>query len=379
MSVRVIAHVFNERGTAAKAWDAWELGMITDASFGAARPLAGYEERIPVRFAEAVSSGVVPIVTGFIGRASNGDITTLGRNGSDLTATLLAAALGAAEAQIWTDTDGVMTADPSVVPGARSIPSMRFDEAAELAFFGTKVLHPSTLLPAMQHNIPVRVLNTNRPDHPGTVIFDHEDDGTGVPVPGHGHKELSRGGMGQAAGIQAFAAGEGASANGATLLQPPVTSIAYKEGNSVLTISSPKMFGAHGYIGELFGVLGRHQVVVDVVATSEVSISLTSLNRPKLEAAMAELQRLAMGDCRLVHGKTILVVVGKDLKPGLGAAMLRAVADAGATIEMLSYAMGSVTFTMVVDDADIGRAVPVLHRLLFEGGKLPLAIDNVKN
>ncbi|MCZ7680529.1 MAG: aspartate kinase [Sandaracinaceae bacterium] len=229
MSVRCIADFFTRQGFPSDAYDVWDLGFVTDSAFGRARPLPGFERRVREAFA-ALPAGRAPIITGFVGKNEAGEITTVGRNGSDLTATLLAAALPADEAQIWTDTDGVMTADPSVVGGARNIPHMRFDEAAELAYFGSRVLHPSTLAPAMSAGIPVRVLNTNRPDHPGTVI---EERGPENPE--------------------------------------RVTSIAYKERQLVVTVHATRMLGEVGFLARVFEVLARHGVVVDVVSTSEVS------------------------------------------------------------------------------------------------------------
>jgi aspartate kinase len=327
MSVRAIADFFTRHGLPSQAFDVWDLGFVTDASFGCARPLPGYEAEMRRLSAERVPAGVVPVVTGFVGRTPAGEITTVGRNGSDLTATLVGAALGADEVEIWSDTDGVMTADPSVVRAARSIPAMRFDEAAELAWFGSRVLHPSTLLPAMEKGIPVRVLNTNRPEHPGTVI-QHE-------VPEHENR---------------------------------ATSIAYKEGQIVATITSTRMFGEAGFLGRVFEALGRHAVVVDMLATSEISVSFTTDRREPLDRALAELA--ATGACRVEEDKALLVVVGRHLaeKAGLGAAILQAVADAGVNVEMVSYGMKSISLTMLIRDADVEKAVSVLHPRLFEGG-----------
>lgn len=324
MSVRVIADYFRRQGLAAEAFDVFDLGFVTDNTFGAARPLPGYEEAMVKLVRERVPAGVVPIVTGFIGKTREGDITTVGRNGSDLTATLVGSALGAAEVEIWSDTDGVMTADPSVVKGARSIAAMRFDEAAELAYFGSRVLHPTTLVPAMEKSIPVRVLNTNRPEHPGTVI----------------HHEVS-----SSAGT--------------------ATSIAYKEGQIAVTVTSTRMFGQAGFLGALFETIGRHNVVVDMVATSEISVSFTTDRAEPLERALADLR--ALGEVIVTPGKTLLVVVGRSLAvtPGLGSSILGAVAGAGVNVEMVSYGRSSVSLTMLIDDRDIDRAVPVLHERLF--------------
>jgi aspartate kinase len=325
MSVRCLADFFSRNGLPSRAYDVWDLGFVTDSNFGVARPLPDYKDRMRKAFAESVPDDIVPVITGFIGKNEAGEITTVGRNGSDLTASLVAAAVQAEEVEIWTDTDGVMTADPSVVTSARNIPTMRFDEAAELAYFGSRVLHPSTLLPAMESNVPVRVMNTNRPDHRGTVIEEH-----------------------------ATPEGDG------------ITSIAYKENQAVLTLTSTRMFGEAGYLAGVFEVLGRHGVVIDLISTSEVSVSMTTHEVDKLRRAKPEVE--AFGDCEVHEGKTILVVVGQSLASGRGlrARILRAVVDAGVEVEMLSYGLRSINFSMLIDDEDIRRAVPALHRVLFE-------------
>ena len=324
MAVRSIADFFTRKGLKCQAFDVWDLGFITDSKFGDARPLPGFEKQVQKAFQEKVPADVVPIVTGFIGQNENGEITTVGRNGSDLTATLLGSALGAEEVEIWTDTDGVMSADPSVVPDAKNIPSMTFDEAAELAYFGSRVLHPSTLEPAMNAEIPVRVLNTNHPSHPGTVIGRQSMDG------------LNR-----------------------------VTSIAYKEGQTVFTLTTTRMLRRAGFLAQVFEVLGRYAVVVDMISTSEISVSFTTQSREALEKALPELKQY--GECDMEHGKTMLVVVGNKLakRRGQGSEILGALAQAGARVEMISFGMGSINFSMVVDDSAVDKAVPVLHKELF--------------
>jgi aspartate kinase len=324
MSVRAIADFFAREGLASRAHDVWDLGFVTDGKFGAARPIEGWERECRAAFAE-LPADELAVVTGFIGRTPLGEVTTVGRNGSDLTAALLGAALEAREVEIWSDTDGIMSADPSLVPEARNIPHMRFDEAAELAYFGSRMLHPSTLLPAIRSNIPIRVLNTNRPEHHGTVIEAH-----------------------------AAASPQGA------------TSIAYKERQSVLLLRSTRMFGQVGFLARVFEILGRHRVDVDMISTSEITISLTSGDGERLEAALVDLQ--AIGECELRHGKTIVVVVGRHLpeRSGTGARILQGVADAGVNVEMISYGLDSIALTMLIDDADIHRTVSVLHRMLFE-------------
>jgi aspartate kinase len=323
MSVRVVADLMTRSGLPARAHDVWDLGFITDSNFNRARPLPGYATTMREAFAR-LPAEEVPVVTGFIGRNEQGEITTVGRNGSDLTATLIGTAVGAEEVQIWSDTDGVMSADPSVVKAARNIPQMRFDEAAELAFFGSRVLHPATLLPAISANIPVRVMNTNRPSHPGTVIAATADEAR------------------------------------------QVTSIAYKERQTVITVSSPRMFEQAGFLAPIFETAGRHGVVIDVLSTSEVSVSMTTHSSEAVQPFVDELSRF--GDVTVRERRSILVVVGRQIATaaGIGAKILTAVAAAGVNVEMISFAMGSINFSMVIDDADIARAVPVLHRVLFE-------------
>jgi len=325
MSARCIADFFTRSGLAARSFDAWELGFITDNCFNKARPIPTYKEKMRAAFEQLVHPGVVPIVTGFVGKSETGDITTLGRNGSDLTATLVGAALGAAEVQIWSDTDGVMTADPRIVKSAKSIPHMRFDEAAELAYFGSRVLHPATLVPAMENDIAVRVLNTNRPDHRGTVISANPPDRSDV-----------------------------------------FTSIAYKDNQGVLTISEPRMFEQVGFLAAVTKILADHGVVVDVVTTSEVSISFTSHDVLALKAAGRALAEL--GEVAVHEGKTILAIVGRSFGKGsgVGQRVMQAITSANVNIQMHSYAMGSNNISLVIDDEAVGRAVLALHRALIE-------------
>jgi aspartate kinase len=323
MSVRAVAYHFTRQGLKAEAYDAFDLGFITDDNFGAARPVQDHEMRMKEAFMKRVPPDVVPIVTGFIGKTLSGEITTVGRNGSDFTATVFAAGLDAEECEIWTDTDGVMTADPSVVPGAKSIPTMSFAEASELAYYGGRVLHPSTLLPAIKKNIPVRVLNTNRPDHQGTVITD-----------GGGEES-------------------------------PITSIAYKENQVVITIESTSMLGQPGFLARIFELMGRHKVDIDMISTSEVTVSMTSRPVPTLKEAVEDLRQY--GRVSVDEKKTIMCVVGKNVKHqrGLGARIFTALAKAEVNVEMISVGASKINISLLIDDIDIPRAVPALHDALF--------------
>lgn len=324
MSVRVIADYFTRNGLKAEAFDAWDLGFITDENFGSARPLHGYEARMTTEFKRRVGNDVLPVITGFVGKTSSGEITTVGRNGSDFTSTCFAAGLGAEECEIWTDTDGVMTADPSLVKDARSIPFMSFAEASELAYYGGRVLHPSTLLPAIKRKIPVRVLNTNRPEHPGTVITEDGGDNPNI-----------------------------------------VTSIAYKEGQAVLTIESPQMLGQPGFLAKIFDVLGREKIDIDMISTSEISVSMTCPGASNLNEAVKALEHL--GRVSVVSEKAIVCVVGKNVKKqrGLGAKVFVALKDADVNVEMISQGANKINLSFLIDDADVDKTIPALHGALF--------------
>lgn len=179
LSVRIVAAAFSKGGVPARAVDAHEAGLLTDERFGGASPLP---EADALLRASLAGEGPLPVVTGFIGRTRGGELTTLGRNGSDYTATILGAALGAEEVEIWSDVDGIMTADPRIVPEARPLETLSFAEACELAYYGGKVLHPHTLVPAMRKGIPVRALNTFKPERPGTRIVARPAPACGTPL-----------------------------------------------------------------------------------------------------------------------------------------------------------------------------------------------------
>ncbi len=325
MSCRVIADFFTRNGVRAEAFDIFDLGFITDDKFGQARPVKGWEANFKAEFEKRVPKNTVPVITGFIGKTPAGEITTVGRNGSDFTATLVASAIDTEECEIWTDTDGVMTADPSVIPQAKSIPFMSFAEASELAYYGGRVLHPSTLLPAITHNIPVRVLNTNRPDHPGTVIT------------GQGSDD-----------------------------ERPVTSIAYKEGQSVITIESERMLGQPGFLAKVFDVVGRHGVDIDMVTTSEISVSMTCAEIATLNAAVKDLEQY--GRVTITTDRTIVCVVGKNVKfqRGIAAKVFASLRDADVNVEMISQGANKINLSFLIADDDIKKAIPALHKALFE-------------
>ncbi|MBI3567164.1 MAG: lysine-sensitive aspartokinase 3 [Gemmatimonadetes bacterium] len=315
LSAPIVAATFRRLGIDAVLVDARRV-LITDATFGKAEPqddliaAAASEHLLPL-----VNAGKVPILGGFMGATKDGVTTTLGRGGSDYSAALFGAALDAEAIEIWTDVDGMLTADPRVIPEAQLIEHIRFDEAAELASFGAKVLHPNTIAPAVKRGIPVFVCNSMRPDGNGTrITFD-------APT---------------------F----------------PVRAIAGKGNTVIVKVRSPRMLGMPGALRAIFDVFARHKTSVDVVTTSEVSVSLTVDDDQHLEAVVAELR--AFGDVGLERGKGIVAVVGAGLG-GSAPAMAKAIAAVGETrLHMLSLSATGINLTMIVD-AD--QVKPVMRRL----------------
>jgi aspartate kinase len=323
LSARLIAAAFAKAGIPARSVDAFEAGLLTDERFGSAAPLPEAEGELK-RFFSGVRE--LPVVTGFVGRTRAGEITTLGRNGSDYSATILGAALGAEEIEIWSDTDGIMTADPRLVPAARPLGTLSFAEACELAYYGGKVLHPHTLVPAMAKNIPVRVLNTFKPEHPGTVIVAR-------PAPAAG--------------------------------APTLKSIAFKRRQLIVSASSPRMTSGPGFLARIFAAFARHEIDVDMIATSEVSVSATTGSEKNVDRAVAELA--PEFEMRVERGQAVVCAVGDGIqsKPGVAADVFSAVMSAGINVRMISQGASKNNVAFVVDDADVERAVRSLHERFF--------------
>ncbi len=320
LSSRIVVAAFRALDLPADLVDASQV-MITGDQFGKAEPrterIAESAQRV---FRPLVEQGRVPVVGGYVGATEQGIVTTLGRGGSDFSAALFGAALGADAIEVWTDVDGMLTADPRVVRGARLIERIRFDEASELASFGAKVLHPSTIVPAVRLGIPVWVLNARRPDGPGTrITFD-------APV-------------------------------------RDVTAIAGKEGVTVIKVRSPRMLLAHGFLRSIFEIFDRHRTSVDVVATSEISVSLTVDDARHLDSLVVDLMQL--GDVSVERNRGIVALVGA----GLGAstsAMSRALAALGPVhVHMLSLSASGINLTMLVDADQVTPAMQSLHEAFF--------------
>jgi aspartate kinase len=323
VSSALVVAAFQKRGIPAAYVSPMDV-MITGDQFGKAEPRT---DRIAERAGQVIrpllTEGRVPVVGGFVGATEQGVTTTLGRGGSDFSASLLGAALGAESIEIWTDVDGMLTADPRIVPDARLIERIRFDEASELASFGAKVLHPSTIAPAVRLGIPVSILNSRDPAGHGTLItFD-------APP-------------------------------------RPVTAIAGKQGVTLVKVRSPRMLLAHGFLARIFEIFDRHRTAVDVVATSEISVSLTIDDARHLDSLMVDL--LQLGDVSVERNRGIVALVGA----GLGAdsdAMARALgAMHGMRIHMLSLSSSGINLTMLVDADQVSPAMRQLHAAFFPPG-----------
>jgi aspartate kinase len=322
LSTRIIAAAFTKAGIPAEQHDAFDIGMLTDDNFGGAAPLPEADAEIKRHITRMKK---LPVITGYVGRTKNGDITTLGRNGSDFTATILGGAMEAEEVQIWSDTDGIMTADPRIAPGAKPLEFLTFEEASELAYYGGKVLHPSTLVPAIRKGVPIRALNTFKPDHPGTTILAHV-------------KDNPKG----------------------------VKSIAHHMNTNVLTVTTARMLLGHGFLARIFTILAKHRVVVNMISTSEVSVSMTIDSLKSLEEATAELKEFC--DVTLEKGRAIVCVVGEGLKqmPGIAGDVFSALKEAGVNVLMISQGASKINVAFVVDNADCQKAVQALHQRFFK-------------
>ena len=323
LSASLLAAALTGAGMAGRYVDSRHC-LTTDATHGRANPLLPVTiERTRAALTPLLEDGLVPVLGGYIAATADGITTTLGRGGSDYSAALVGAALDAHEIQIWTDVSGVLTADPRVVPGARTVSSLSYAEAAELAYFGAKVLHPKTIQPAMERDIPVRICNSRAPRDAGTVVT--------------AQGEVSPGG---------------------------VKAIAHKCGVTILQITSTRMLGAYGFLRALFEVFDRHRTAVDVVTTSEVSVSLTVEDTGSLEAILADLRGL--GSVSLERDRAIVCVVGEGLRatPGIAARVFATVRDIN--VSLISQGASRVNLTFVVEEARVGEVVCRLHQAFFE-------------
>jgi len=322
VSSRIVAAALNDRGVRAEWVDARSV-LVTDAEHTAAAPdMDETRARALAALAPICAGGTVAVLGGFIGATEAGITSTLGRGGSDYSAAIFGASLDAGEIQIWTDVDGMLTADPRIVPEPRLVPRLSFAEASELAYFGAKVLHPSTILPAVAKNIPVRILNARRPDNTGTMITSN-----------------------------------GLAASG------QLTAIACKRDVTVIDITSTRMLMAHGFLRRLFEVFERFRTAVDVVTTSEVSVSVTVDDTRRLDAILDNLHHFAEASCE--REMAIICAVGENLRsdPMLFGRAVTALDRI--PLRLVSQAASRRNITFVLRDADVPHAMMRLHDTFF--------------
>jgi aspartate kinase len=297
--------------------------IVTDGNFTRAAPLF---EETNAKLGEVVQPliklGRVPVMGGFIGSNCAGITTTIGRGGGDFSAAIVGAGVGAEKIEIWTDVDGMMTTDPNLCPDARRIKIISFDEAAELAYFGAKVLHPATVLPAIQKNIPVYILNSRNPTCEGTRI------------------------TARAPHCKNF-----------------FKAIAAKKRITIIDIAAPRMLLAHGFLKAIFDAFDRHRIPIDVVSTSEVSVSLTVDSNESIPALAEDLSRLA--DVKYEGRKAIVCLVGENLRevPGIAAHVFGQLTDV--KIRMISQGASEINLTFVVDEEQVPGIVQRLHKTFF--------------
>jgi len=322
VSSRIVAAAFADHRIPS-AWVDARTVLVTDAEHnGAAPDMHETAERTRERVGALAAKGTVPVLGGFIGSTSNGVTTTLGRGGSDYSAAIFGAALEVDEIQIWTDVDGMLTADPRIVPQPRLVPQLTFAEASELAYFGAKVLHPSTILPAVDKNIPVRILNSRRPDNTGTLI-------TADGVHGGGR----------------------------------LTALACKRDVTVVDITSTRMLMAHGFLRRLFEVFERFKTPVDVVTTSEVSVSVTVDDTRRLEAIVDNLRNFA--EVNVEREMAIISAVGENLRSDPTLFSRAVTALERVPLRLVSQAAARRNITFVLRDSDVPHAMMRLHEAFF--------------
>jgi len=325
MSVRMMSAYLNAQNVKAQFYDAWDVGFVSDSNFMSAELLDDVWQTIPKAF-EGYTNGTdnsIPIVTGFIAKDKNGNITTLGRGGSDLSATMIGASLNVKEVQTWKDVDGIMTTDPRVCSDAHTVPIVTYEEAQELAMFGAQVLHPRSMVPCRKAGVPVRVKNSYNIKSEGSIIVEQRT----------GEKK-------------------------------PVIAITSVKHVTLIDIVSTRMLGACGFLAHIFNQFLKWNISIDVIATSEVSVSLTVNTKVDLSGLLADIQRVA--DVQVQTGKTIVTTIcdvsqsSKILSKGFAAL------DAeGINVEMISQGASKVNISMIVSDSEADKVVKTLHKAYF--------------
>jgi aspartate kinase len=322
LSSRIVAAAMTAADLAAEWVDSRRVIVTNDDHTCAVPLMRETSSALRASVLPLVDAGRVPVLGGFVGATLEGHTTTLGRGGSDYSGAIVGAGVDASEIQIWTDVDGMLTADPRLIEKPRLVPVLSFAEAAELAYFGAKVLHPSTILPAVEKNIPVRILNSWKPDGAGTIIA----------------AEPSRS-------------------------DAPLTAMAAKRDLTVVDITSSRMLMAYGFLRRVFEVFERYRTAVDVVTTSEVSVSVTVDDRRHLEAITEALSEFA--EVSTEPEMALLCAVGDRLRnePEIGARVIRVLEEV--PLRMISQAASRRNITVILRQSDLPHAINRLHEEFF--------------
>ncbi|MDR2392969.1 MAG: aspartate kinase [Treponema sp.] len=322
LAARIVAAYCQSAGIEATALDAWEGGFVSDSHFTAAELVPESWDLIPAKILPLIDAGILPVLTGFIAQDRQGAITTLGRGGSDLSATMIAAACKAEEVQIWKDVDGILTADPRIVPEAWPVEAVTYEEAAELAYFGAQVLHPRAMQPCMRTKTPVWIKNSYNPQARGTQIV--------------ARLEKKR----------------------------PVLGITSRNQITLVDIVSTRMLGQPGFLAELFADFAKYGISVDMVATSEVSVSLTLDAAYDLDLLKKDLSRIA--DVEIKAGKAIVTIIGDvDKSSEILQQAFGVCAALGIPVQMVSHGASKVNISFIVNDTQSVEVVQGLHKHFF--------------
>ena len=325
LSVRIMAAYLQKQGIPARFYDAWDVGIVSDSSFMSAELLDEVWVNIPLHLNSYKngSDNQIPIITGFIAKDKKGNITTLGRGGSDLTATIIGSTMGADEIQTWKDVDGILTTDPRICKDAKPVPEVTYEEAQELAMFGSQVLHPRSMVPCRKTGTPVRVKNSYNIKSPGSIIVEK-----------HSGKV------------------------------PPVCAITTVKHITLIDIVSSRMLGAAGFLAHVFNNFLKWNVSIDVIATSEVSVSLTVNTKADLSGLISDLEQAS--EVTVHSGKAIVTIVCDAAhSSAILASGFAVLADEGINVQMISQGASKVNISIIVDDDEADKTVQSLHGAFF--------------
>ena len=324
-SSKIVAEYLNSQKISSRQYSGWDAGILTNDEFTNSEVL---DETYDMIKSNLGTFDKIPIVTGFIAKNKDGEITTLGRGGSDYTASIIGAALDADEIEIWTDVDGIKTADPRIVGNARQWEKVTFNEASEMAYFGANVLHPKTIKPAVNKKIPVRILNTYNPDNPGTTITEDDKD---------------------------------------TCIFRAISS---KRNITVIRICSTEMLHAYGFLAKMFEIFSRYKISVDIVSTSEVTVSVTldNINGSSRNFDRTILELKNIGKIEVLNEMAIICITGKDIKnkPEILEGIFNVLKNMNISTEIISQGVSPLSISFVIKQEYADSAIRELHREFFE-------------